>query len=120
MWLLDDLTEENGGTGILPYSHLKGHRPPEEIRQEWIEEAEILTGERGSVMVMSGKTWHSARPNVYRQARVRSCWGCIARPFYITQEDMRAQLADLENPSELVQQLMGANQHQPGVVANRY
>ena len=42
------------------------------------------------------------------------------RPFYVTQEDMRAQLADLENPSELVQQVMGANQWQPGVVGNRY
>ena len=29
---------------------------------------------------------------------------------------MRAQLADLDNPSELVRQLMGANQHQPSVV----
>ena len=29
---------------------------------------------------------------------------------------MRAQLAELDNPAELVRQLMGANQHQPGVV----
>ncbi len=119
MWLLDDLTEENGGTGLLPFSHLKGHRPPEEIRNKWIEEAEILTGQRGSVMVMNGKTWHSARPNVTDKAR-SVLLGMYCRPFYVTQEDMRAQLADLENPSELVQQLMGANQHQPGVVSNRY
>lgn len=119
MWLLDDLTVENGGTGILPYSHLKGHRPPADIGHQWIEEAEILTGQRGSVMVMNGRTWHSARPNVTDKAR-SVLLGMYTRPFYVTQEDMRAQLADLENPSELVQQVMGANQWQPGVVGNRY
>ncbi len=119
MWLLDDLTVENGGTGILPYSHLTGHRPPPEIVHRWLEEAEILTGRRGSVMVMNGKTWHTARPNVTDKAR-SVLLGMYTRPFYVTQEDMRAQLADLENPSELVQQLMGANQWKPGVVTNNY
>lgn len=119
MWLLDDLTEENGGTGIMPFSHLKGHRPAPEVAHQWMEGAEILTGQRGSVMVMSGKTWHSARPNVTDRAR-SVLLGMYTRPFYVTQEDMRAQLAELENPSELVQQLMGANQHQPGTVRNNY
>ena len=119
MWLLDDLTVENGGTGILPNSHLKGHRPAPEIATQWIEEAEVLTGQRGSVMVMNGRTWHSARPNVTDKAR-SVLLGMYIRPFYVTQENMRAQLADLENPSELVQQVMGANQWQPGVVSNRY
>ena len=27
MWLLDDFSADNGGTGIIPYSHRKGHRP---------------------------------------------------------------------------------------------
>ena len=27
IWLLDDFSEENGGTGILPYTHRKGHPP---------------------------------------------------------------------------------------------
>jgi len=119
MWLLDDLTTENGGTGIMPYSHRKGHRPPSEIAGQWLQGAEILTGQRGSVMVMDGKTWHTARPNVTDKAR-SVLLGMYTRPFYVTQEDMRAQLADLDNPSERVQQLMGANQWQPGVVTNRY
>ena len=38
------------------------------------------------------------------------------RPIYLTQEDMPAQLADLDNPSDLVRQLMGATRHRPGVV----
>jgi hypothetical protein len=38
------------------------------------------------------------------------------RPWFIPQEDMRSQLAELENPSDLVCQLMCANQREPGNV----
>ena len=117
MWLLNDFSVENGGTGLLPYSHRKGHRPPPEMVSQWHPDAEILTGIRGSVMVMHGANWHTARPNSSHQAR-SALLGMYTRPFYITQEDMRAQLAELDNPSELVRQLMGANQRQPGVVTS--
>ena len=115
LWMLDDFTAENGGTGLVPYSHRKGHRPPPEIASRWHPDAEILTGVRGSVLVMHGANWHTARPN--RSAAARSALlGMYTRPIYLTQEDMPAQLADLDNPSELVRQLMGANRHRPGVV----
>ena len=115
MWLLNDFSAANGGTGIIPGSHRKGHRPPPEMASGWHPDGEILTGTRGSVMVMHGATWHTARPNNSDAAR-SALLGMYTRPIYVTQEDMRAQLAELENPSELVRQLMGANQHQPGVV----
>ena len=117
MWLLNDFSAENGGTGILPYSHRKGHRPPPEMASGWHPDGEILTGIRGSVMVMHGANWHTARPNT--SSEVRSVLlGMYTRPIFVTQEDMRAQLAELNSPSELVQQLMGANQWQPGLVGN--
>ncbi len=119
MWLLNDFSAENGGTGILPYSHRKGHRPPPETARQWREDGVILTGLRGSVMVMHGATWHTARPNRSNEAR-SVLLGMYTRPIYVTQEDMRAQLADLKNPSKIVQKLMGANQWQPGLVGNRY
>lgn len=115
MWLLNDFSAENGGTGIIPYSHRKGHLPPPEIASDWHPDGEILTGMRGSVMVMHGATWHTARPNTSNAPR-SALLGMYTRPIYVTQEDMRAQLADLDTPSDLVRQLMGANQHQPGVV----
>ena len=115
MWLLNDFSARNGGTGIIPGSHRRGHRPPLETASEWRSDAEILTGVRGSVMVMHGATWHTARPNNSDAAR-SALLGMYTRPIYVTQEDMRAQLADLDNPSELVRQLMGAHQHQPGLV----
>jgi ectoine hydroxylase-related dioxygenase (phytanoyl-CoA dioxygenase family) len=118
LWMLNDFTAENGGTGILPYSHRKGQRPPPEMAHDWHPDGEILTGVRGSVMVMHGANWHTARPNTSREAR-SALLGMYTRPIYVTQEDMRAQLAELSSPGEIVQQLMGANQYQPGLVTTK-
>ncbi|MEZ4863613.1 MAG: phytanoyl-CoA dioxygenase family protein [Caldilineaceae bacterium] len=115
IWLLDDFSDENGGTGVLPGSH-RLLRPPDR-NWGWLDDAVILTGGRGSVMVMHGACWHTARPNHTDKAR-SALLGMYMRPCFITQEDMRGQLAELENPSELVQQLMGAKQWRPRNVGN--
>ncbi len=110
IWMLDDFTVENGATAIVPYSHRKLHPPPN--REVWNDEGEIVTGIRGSVVIAHGAYWHTARPN--RTERPRSCLlGMYLRPCFITQEDMRGQLAEIENPSKEVDQLMGGNQYQP-------
>lgn len=115
IWLLDDFTEENGGTGFMPGSHLNGHPPPKEWNEEWPADAQILTGLRGGALVFHGAMWHTARPN--RSGRSRSALlGMYTRPFFLTQEDMLAQLAKVEKPSEMVRQLMGAKRHQPGII----
>ena len=112
IWLLNDLTEENGATAMLPGSHLKGEPPPPELKHKWMDEGRILTGTRGSVIVMNGASWHTARPN--RTGASRSVLlGMYMRPWFIPLEDMRGQLAELENPSELVRHLMCANQRVP-------
>ena len=112
IWFLNDLTEENGATTALPQSHLMGKPPPPERKTQWIEGGEILTGKRGSVAVMHGACWHTARPNETDQIR-SVLLGMYMRPWFIPQEDMRGQLAELENPSALVRQLMCANQREP-------
>ena len=115
IWLLNDLTEENGATAMLPQSHLKGVPPPQDLKTQWIEEGKILTGKRGSVVVMHGACWHTARPNKTDQIR-SVLLGMYMRPWFIPQEDMRSQLAELDNPSELVSHLMCANQREPSNV----
>ena len=114
VWMLDDFTENNGATGIVPGSHVAGH-PPEEPRNLWREDGKVLTGVRGSVVFGHGAWWHTARPN--RTAESRSCLlGMYIMPWFLPQEDMGAQLTELEQPSELVQQLLGAGQHRPRTV----
>ena len=110
IWMLDDFTVENGATAIAPYSHRRLHPPPD--KDEWRADGEIVTGTRGSVVVAHGAYWHTARPNT--TGRQRSCLlGMYIRPCFTTQEDMRGQLAEIEDPSETVRQLMGAYQYQP-------
>jgi len=116
VWLLDDFTEENGASGVVPFSHRKGH-PPENPTDQWRDDGEVLTGRRGSVVFAHGAWWHTARPNITDESR--SCLlGMYMLPCFITQEDMRGQLTELENPSDLVRQVMGENQHVPSNVGS--
>ena len=82
------------------------HPPPKAWNEEWPAEAQILTGERGGALVFHGALWHTARPNRSDKAR-SALLGMYTRPFFLTQEDMLAQLAKVENPSEMLRQLMG-------------
>ncbi len=115
--LLDDFTEENGGTGFMPDSHLKGHMPPAEWKTHWPQEAEILTGIRGSALVFHGALWHSARPNRSDKAR-SALLGMYTRPFFLQMENMLDQLDRVENPSEMLCQLLGAKRHQQATVGS--
>ncbi|MCY4072752.1 MAG: phytanoyl-CoA dioxygenase family protein [Chloroflexi bacterium] len=113
--MLDDFSEENGGTGFVPNSHMKGHMPPAEWKTQWPAEAQILTGLRGSALVFHGALWHSARPNRSDKAR-SALLGMYTRPFFLQMEDMLSQLARIENPSDMLRQLMGAKRYQPSIV----
>ena len=111
VWMLDDFTEENGATAVVPGSHAKGHSPDGDT-SAWREDGQVLTGMRGSVVFAHGAWWHTARPN--RTEKSRSCLlGMYLKPCFIPQEDMRGQLTELENPSELVHQLLCGRQHVP-------
>ena len=113
IWMLDDFTEENGATGVVPGSHRKLHRP--DNPKQWRDDAKIVTGSRGSVAVFHGALWHTVRPN--RTDQPRSCLlGMYIRPVFLTQEDMRGQLADINDPTDLERQLMGEHQWQPSDV----
>ena len=76
------------------------------------DEGEILTGTCGSVVFAHGAWWHTARPNITDQTRT-CLLGMYIMPWFFPQEDMSSQLAELDNPSELVQQLLCGNQHVP-------
>ncbi|MDA1138799.1 MAG: phytanoyl-CoA dioxygenase family protein [Planctomycetota bacterium] len=114
VWLLDNFTNENGGTGAIPGSHLRGE-PVRYKPHEWPEEAENITGKRGSVVFAHGAWWHCSRPNQTDQPR--SCLlGMFIRKCCIPQEDMRRQLDEIVEPSELVTHLMCGKQHQPRTI----
>jgi ectoine hydroxylase-related dioxygenase (phytanoyl-CoA dioxygenase family) len=110
IWMIDDFTIENGATAGIAGSHRRPFLP--KLEDSWTDEATILTGKRGSAILADGAWWHTSRSNKSDETRcailttyIRSC--CV------TQEDMRMQLAALDNPSEEVAHLLGANQYMP-------
>lgn len=57
--LLEDQTEENGCTVIVPRSHLSDQYAP----QEAFETAVSVEGKAGSLVVWDSRTWHGAHAN---------------------------------------------------------
>ena len=110
IWMLDDLTQQNGATGYLPHSHLRGC-PPENQNQRPAG-AMLATGTRGSVVFGHGAWWHSTTLNNSDRPRT-VLLGMYIRPIIIPMEDMRGQLEKLENSTEIERQIMGGNQRMP-------
>lgn len=61
LWMLDDVSEANGATRIVPGSHraLRRH-PPEDVEVRFVHQ---LTASAGSVLVFNGQCWHAGGAN---------------------------------------------------------
>jgi ectoine hydroxylase-related dioxygenase (phytanoyl-CoA dioxygenase family) len=58
--MVDDFTIENGGTYLLPYSHLTKSKPTDE---EFFNNADQAIGKRGDILIFNANVWHSSAPN---------------------------------------------------------
>lgn len=58
-WVLDDFTEENGGTRYVPSSHVVGHGPDPARHYETVG----IAAPAGSLLVMDGRLWHQTGAN---------------------------------------------------------
>lgn len=110
IWMIDDFTKTNGATAGIPGSHQRNTLPT--LGKEWTDEATILTGSRGSVILSDGAWWHTSRPNVTNRTRCAVLITYI-RTHCVPQEDMRMQLEALTKPSDMVKHLLGQNQYLP-------
>jgi ectoine hydroxylase-related dioxygenase (phytanoyl-CoA dioxygenase family) len=64
--MVDDFTFENGGTYLLPYSHLDERKPSDE---EFFKNAIQATGKRGDMLIFNANVWHSSAPNITQNHR---------------------------------------------------
>ena len=68
MWMIDDFTEENGATLVVPGSHLSGREPDNNAdgNANWVS----ALGPAGTVCIFEGRTWHSTGKNFTDSPRI--------------------------------------------------
>lgn len=110
IWCLDDFCELNGATKFIPGSHRRPHLPAHNGNYD--SEGVTVEAPAGSVIIAHGAAWHSAGWNRGKTPRT-GIFGRYARSFMVTQEDMRPQLAVIDNPSPQVERLFGKYQYVP-------
>jgi ectoine hydroxylase-related dioxygenase (phytanoyl-CoA dioxygenase family) len=84
MWMLDDFTETNGATRIVPGSHRKGEGPIPTIEDTL---SVPVVAPAGTVMVFDGRLWHQTGANVTADERRHGILAYYCRPFMRTQEN---------------------------------
>jgi ectoine hydroxylase-related dioxygenase (phytanoyl-CoA dioxygenase family) len=71
LWMLDDFTEDNGPTRVVPGSHLSPHFPKDlmdNVIDKHPDEA-YITGSAGSMAFFNAKIWHGGTTNVSNRTR---------------------------------------------------
>jgi ectoine hydroxylase-related dioxygenase (phytanoyl-CoA dioxygenase family) len=65
LWLLDDFTQTNGATRVIPGSHRWPRPLPKPMQQPLAThpDQKIITARAGSVLVFNGHLWHSGTKN---------------------------------------------------------
>ncbi len=83
-WCVDDFTDENGATRMVPGSH-KWHRPPRE------DEAGIDTvameAPAGAIVVFESRIWHKTGHNSTKDQTRAGVFGWYHKPIYRQQEN---------------------------------
>jgi len=93
LWLLDDLTEANGATRVVPGSHRSGRIPRDvmpDLTAPHPEEVKIVAP-AGTVVVFNAHTWHGGTLNRTEQPR-RVLHGYFCRRDVPQQTDQRKYL----------------------------
>jgi len=94
-WMLDDFTDENGGTRLVPASHLNAaatHRssayaPAEPANMPTLDDTIAAEGRAGSILCFDGRVWHGTGAN--RTGRPRhALLSYHCRPFIRQQENL--------------------------------
>jgi ectoine hydroxylase-related dioxygenase (phytanoyl-CoA dioxygenase family) len=78
-WMLDDFTDENGGTRLIPKTHVDGQIP-----KSW--DSIAGTGRAGSILCFDGRLWHGTGSNHTDQPR-HALLSYHCRPFIRQQEN---------------------------------
>ena len=117
---VDEFTENNGATVVIPQSHLWGDRIPEETD---IKTSLKAVMPKGSVLFFLGTLWHGGGAN--KTTSPRMCLTAqYCAPFCRTQENFSLSIpkARVKTFSENIQRLLGYSIHRPfmGMVEGKH
>jgi len=118
MWALDDFTEDNGATLIVPGSHKTG---PDD--QPALADAVVATMPAGSVMFYVGTVWHGGGANRTDQRRLGVILEYVAAWLRAQENHVTAVPADVARGLDpRLQELLGYNIYPPflGYVDGRH
>ena len=96
LYTLDDFTTENGGTWIIPKSHMNQTFPTNV--NTCLHTAQQLVCKKGSVVVSHGAWWHSQGFNYTNEPRT-CLLGTYCKKWIKNKDDMVGQLAGLSYDS---------------------
>ncbi|MFZ0544693.1 MAG: phytanoyl-CoA dioxygenase family protein [Candidatus Promineifilaceae bacterium] len=71
IWMLDEFTQQNGATRLVPGSHRSGLLPKESVYDVYAPHPEevVVAGKPGDVLVFNGHCWHTGGANVTNRHR---------------------------------------------------
>ena len=106
MWMLVDFTAENGGTRLVPRSHLTGRHPDKELDKD--VEPIAAEGPAGTAIVFDGRMWHGTGANVSDGPRL-GVLSTFCGPQFRTQENLTVGTSKevLENAQPELLALLG-------------
>lgn len=111
IWAIDDFTEENGATVVIPKSHLwDDHQPTKEDMKQLVP----VVMPAGSVVFFGGTLWHAGGANRSNAARL-----CVSAqycaPWCRQQENYSLSLSreTVKKCSEHIQRMLGYSIHGP-------
>jgi ectoine hydroxylase-related dioxygenase (phytanoyl-CoA dioxygenase family) len=94
-WMLDDFSDENGGTRLVPGSHLNSaatprsssYAPDQPANMPTLEDTVGAAGPAGSILCFDGRIWHGTGANRTDKPR-HALLSYHCRPFIRQQENM--------------------------------
>lgn len=116
--MVDDFTIDNGGTYLLPFSHLKKEKPDDEF---FFKNAIQATGSKGSILIFDSNVWHASAPNRTDKQR-RAIPITISRSFMKQLLDYPRALGyeTMNSYSNRLQQFLGYHSRVPASLDEWY
>jgi ectoine hydroxylase-related dioxygenase (phytanoyl-CoA dioxygenase family) len=81
LWMLDDFTEDNGATRVVPGTHLK-KAPQFYLKDRIVDHPDqvLVTGKAGTMVVMNSHLWHGGTINKTSSRRR------VLHPYYVARQ----------------------------------